>query len=230
MMGFSSGFFVTELTLTFDTYKYCFFVVIDNKCLLLSSVFCFVYIDQMYYFLIQKRSISIGLALSGLALITVLYVGSSADNYYINIQKFQLYRGDNRNFSSVRVCCLILTSPKNFRTHAKAVNRTWGPHCDRYFFITEYNEENMTSEQINIGQQLPIAPIKNITVGYDHLTQKSTLAFLFVYENYFNDFDWFIKADDDTYLIVEHLKAFLSKQNSSEPVTFGYNFKVITLV
>jgi glycoprotein-N-acetylgalactosamine 3-beta-galactosyltransferase len=85
----------------------------------------------------------------------------------------------------------------------------------------------MTPEQINFAQQIPIAPIKNIKAGYDHLTQKSTLAFLFAYENYFNDFDWFIKADDDTYLIIENLKAFLSEQNSSEPVTFGYNFKVI---
>jgi len=87
----------------------------------------------------------------------------------------------------------------------------------------------MTSEEFNITKQIPIAPIKNIIPGYDHLTQKSTLAFLFVYENYFNDFDWFVKADDDTYLIVEYLKAFLSEQNSSEPVTFGYNLKVIML-
>jgi glycoprotein-N-acetylgalactosamine 3-beta-galactosyltransferase len=85
----------------------------------------------------------------------------------------------------------------------------------------------MTPEQINFAQQIPIAPIKNIKAGYDHLTQKSTLAFLFAYENYLNDFDWFIKADDDTYLIIENLKAFLGEQNSSEPVTFGYNFKVI---
>ena len=87
----------------------------------------------------------------------------------------------------------------------------------------------MTPEQINFTKQIPIAPIKEITTGYDHLTQKSTLAFLFAYENYLNDFDWFIKADDDTYLIIENLKMFLSEQNSSEPVTFGYNFKVVLL-
>ncbi|CAF4784727.1 unnamed protein product, partial [Rotaria sp. Silwood1] len=77
----------------------------------------------------------------------------------------------------------------------------------------------MTPEQVKFAQRIPIAPIKNITPGYDHLTRKSNLAFLFAYENYLNDFEWFVKADDDTYLIVEHLKTFLSKQNPSKPVT-----------
>jgi glycoprotein-N-acetylgalactosamine 3-beta-galactosyltransferase len=121
---------------------------------------------------------------------------------------------------------LILTSPQYFLTRTKAVNATWGPRCDRYFFITEYPGNNMTSEQINFAKQIPIASIKNIRAGYDHLTQKSTLAFLFAHEKYFNDFDWFVKADDDTYLIVENLKSFLSEKNSAEPFTFGYDFKV----
>jgi glycoprotein-N-acetylgalactosamine 3-beta-galactosyltransferase len=109
------------------------------------------------------------------------------------------------------------------------VNDTWAPHCDRYFFITEYIRKSLTPEQVKFTEQIPIAPIKNITPGYDHLTQKSTLAFLFAYENYFNDFDWFVKADDDTYLFVDHLKTFLNEQNSSEPLTFGYNVKVIII-
>jgi glycoprotein-N-acetylgalactosamine 3-beta-galactosyltransferase len=114
-------------------------------------------------------------------------------------------------------------------TRTKAINDTWAPRCDRYFFITETIRETMTTEQIQFSEQIPIASIKDIIPGYDHLTQKSTLAFLFAYENYFNDCDWFVKADDDTYLIVENLKAFLSEQSTSEPVTFGYNFKVIIL-
>jgi glycoprotein-N-acetylgalactosamine 3-beta-galactosyltransferase len=85
----------------------------------------------------------------------------------------------------------------------------------------------MTLEQKEFLQQIPIAPIHNMKSGYDHLTQKSILAFLFVYKNYFNDFDWFVKTDDDTYLIIENLKEFLRKQDTSQPITFGYNFRVI---
>jgi len=38
----------------------------------------------------------------------------------------------------------------------------------------------MTLEQKEFLQQIPIAPIHNMKSGYDHLTQKSMLAFLFV--------------------------------------------------
>jgi hypothetical protein len=71
--------------------------------------------------------------------------------------------------------------------------------------------------------------LENLTIGRDHLTQKTTLALKYVYEKFINDFDWFVKADDDTYMFVENLKSFLKDQNTSLPITFGYNFKVSVL-
>jgi len=175
----------------------------------------------------KKRFIAIGIVFASIILITILYNSSSANNYSFNMFKIQLHRSDkNSHAPSTRVLCLILTTPVNFLSRAKAVNETWAPRCDRYFFITELIRKSLTLEQLEFIKKIPIAPIKNIIPGYEHLTQKATLAFFFAYENYFDDIDWFVKADDDTYLIVDHLKAFLSEQNSSEPVTFGYNFKV----
>ncbi|CAF4258551.1 unnamed protein product [Adineta steineri] len=176
---------------------------------------------------LKTRLVSVGLTLTCLILITTFYVGSHTNISYIEFQNIKLGNvAIHPELLSPRILCLIMTTPKYFLDRVKAVNATWGPRCDRYFFITEYIPQNMTLEQINFAQQIPIAPIQNITPGYAHLTQKSTLAFLFAYEKYFNDFDWFVKADDDTYLIVENLKAFLSQQNPTEPVTFGYNYKV----
>ena len=125
-----------------------------------------------------------------------------------------------------RILCLIVTAPHYLLTRAKAVNDTWAPRCDRYFFVIESLPDNATSEQIDFAKRLPIAPIQNITPGYEHLTRKSILAFFFAYEHYFKDYDWFFKGDDDTYLFVNHLKIFLSDKNTTEPVTYGYNFKV----
>lgn len=136
---------------------------------------------------------------------------------------------DSNNSSDAsfpRVLCLILTSPKTLLTLAKAVNGTWAPRCTGYYFILEYDSNTLQQAELEFARQLPIAPIENITAGYDHLTQKTTLAFLFAYEHHFDDFDWFIKADDDTYLFVDHLQIFLSDKNTSDPVTYGYNFKV----
>ena len=52
-------------------------------------------------------------------------------------------------------------------------------------------------------------------------------AFRYVYKHYFNDFDWFIRADDDSYVIMENLRYFLSGQDTNRPVFFGHKFKAI---
>lgn len=131
---------------------------------------------------------------------------------------------------STRVCCFILTSPKSHLTRAKAVNNTWGPRCDRYFFISDPPDPKASKEQDEITKTLPIAPIVDITAGYQYLIQKTKSGFLYFYQHHFNDCEWFVKADDDTYLLVENLRTFLSNQDTTQPITFGYNFKVRVLI
>jgi hypothetical protein len=135
---------------------------------------------------------------------------------YISYVKIHVYRQNYSN-SKIRIYCFILTSPKYFHTRARAVNLTWAPRCDKFTFISEYSNDT---------KGLPIAPIANISSGHRHLTQKTTLAILYFHDNFLQDYDWLVKADDDTYLFVENLKAFLKEQNSSEPITFGYNLIV----
>jgi glycoprotein-N-acetylgalactosamine 3-beta-galactosyltransferase len=48
-------------------------------------------------------------------------------------------------------------------------------------------------------------------------------SFEYVYKNHFHDADWFIKTDDDTYVIMENLRHMLSTENASEPVFFGHH-------
>ena len=44
--------------------------------------------------------------------------------------------------------------------------------------------------------------------------------------NYFRDeADWFMKADDDTYTIVENLRYMLEPHNATKPIYFGCKFK-----
>ena len=61
--------------------------------------------------------------------------------------------------------------------------------------------------------------------GYRHLPAKTKQSFDHVSKRYINDFDWFMKTDDDTYVIVEHLLLFLASQNTFDPVFFGHHLK-----
>ena len=66
----------------------------------------------------------------------------------------------------------------------------------------------------------------NVKNGRDGLWEKVKLAFKHVYEYHFDDFDWFLKADDDTFIIVENLEEMLSEYNTSDPFYFGHYFKM----
>lgn len=127
---------------------------------------------------------------------------------------------------SAKILCLVTTMPKNLNTRAIAVNETWGRRCDKLWFVTDLPYHELTYAENNIIKQLPIAPISGIKKGYEHLTMKVTFGFLFAYEYHYEQFDWFVKADDDTYLLVDNLRYFLSDKNSSEATTYGFNFKV----
>ena len=62
-----------------------------------------------------------------------------------------------------------------------------------------------TKEDVNLG-----AIKLDVQNGRDGLWSKVKLGFKHVYENHFDDFDWFLKADDDTFMVIENLKEMLS--------------------
>ncbi|ESO96735.1 hypothetical protein LOTGIDRAFT_143711 [Lottia gigantea] len=116
---------------------------------------------------------------------------------------------------SVRVLCWVMTSPKTLEKKARNVKNTWGKRCNHLLFFSSV--DNKTFPSIGLG----------VPEGREHLTGKTMRAFRHIYENYYDKADWFMKADDDTYVIVENLRYFLSGQNTSDPVYFGHRFKVI---
>ena len=63
--------------------------------------------------------------------------------------------------------------------------------------------------------------------GRDGLWTKVKLGFQHVYENHFDNFDWFMKADDDTFVIIENLKDMLSEYDTNDPIHFGHHSQAL---
>ncbi|KAK2144241.1 hypothetical protein LSH36_776g03004 [Paralvinella palmiformis] len=79
-------------------------------------------------------------------------------------------------------------------TRAKFVRETWVKRCNKWIFVSD--ETNASFPTISFGTKK----------GRKHLTTKTMRAFDYIYEHHINDADWFLKADDDTYVIMENLR------------------------
>ncbi|VUZ50997.1 unnamed protein product, partial [Hymenolepis diminuta] len=56
------------------------------------------------------------------------------------------------------------------------------------------------------------------------LWEKTRQAIIYAYRNHADDYDYFMKADDDTYVIVENLRYILSTRIPDEPFFMGRRF------
>ncbi|CAL8127786.1 unnamed protein product [Orchesella dallaii] len=116
--------------------------------------------------------------------------------------------------NQVRVLCWIMTSPSNHKTRAVHVKRTWGKRCNILLFMSTANDTELQSVALN-----------NLREGRRYLWAKTKEAFKYIYQNYFDKADWFVKADDDTYVIMENLRLFLKDKDPKAPIYFGCKFK-----
>lgn len=124
-------------------------------------------------------------------------------------QALDLIQIEPNAFPKPSILCYVHTiSPHQEKS--EVIRDTWGPRCDKLLFIS--------NETLYDTVHIPL-------VAYDHahLWDKSRKSFQYLLKHY-PDYDWYYKADDDTYLILENLRAFLARQSLDEPLLFGHRF------
>lgn len=93
----------------------------------------------------------------------------------------------------------------------KSINSTWGSRCTKIVFLTNYqtNETNV----IDIRRGAVNASIESEMIKE---------SFRLIYRNYSDKFDWFLKTEDDTYIVMENLRYLLYAYDPMEPLAFGH--------
>ncbi|TMS32303.1 hypothetical protein L596_000164 [Steinernema carpocapsae] len=89
---------------------------------------------------------------------------------------------------------------------------TWAQRCDRHIFFT------------NSPMPSHIPHIAFSELGTrDHSWEKIRAVFKYAYENMYEKYDWYLRADDDAYIIMENLEKFVD-YNPKKPYLFGFRW------
>ncbi|KAH8283519.1 hypothetical protein KR018_004638 [Drosophila ironensis] len=120
--------------------------------------------------------------------------------------------GDSWAAPPSRILCMVLTHPGNFEGLARTVHKTWGQRCGRLVFASSDSYEPLGVVQV----------VESNGGAYEDLWNKTREGFRHVWEHYRQDYDWFLKADDDTYVVMENLRHLLGGFDPDTPVYFGY--------
>ncbi|XP_032906423.1 chondroitin sulfate synthase 1 [Amblyraja radiata] len=107
----------------------------------------------------------------------------------------------------------VMSAKKYLRSRALAAYGTWARHIPG-------RVEFFSSEGSDLSLPLPLVALPGVDDTYPP-QKKSFLMLKYMGERHLQHFEWFVRADDDTYIRGERLERFLRGLNSSQPLYLG---------
>uniref|UniRef100_A0A0N4Z6X5 N-acetylgalactosaminide beta-1,3-galactosyltransferase n=1 Tax=Parastrongyloides trichosuri TaxID=131310 RepID=A0A0N4Z6X5_PARTI len=131
---------------------------------------------------------------------------NSFDDSVFKILNHQMMR-------QVKIFCIVLTSNVNTERCLLQKN-TWLKRCNNFIFGSGVENSSIPTFKAyhNDGYSFSFGKMKN------------TLKH--VWEKYGDKYDWYIKADDDTYVVMENLRAYLINEDPDKHGYHGFRMHV----
>ena len=110
----------------------------------------------------------------------------------------------------------VLTQQEYLPTRAKVLYETWGKEVDKLILFV--------GEDCNVSADLMHLPIVKLKGVPDHVyppLKKAFAVMKYMYTHHINEFNWFIRADDDMYVRTKNLTDLLLQMNPYERVYLG---------
>ncbi|XP_061411155.1 chondroitin sulfate synthase 1-like [Lethenteron reissneri] len=107
----------------------------------------------------------------------------------------------------------VITAHKYLSTRAWAAYRTWAP-------TVPGRVDFFTSDGSSTELPLPLVALPGVDDVYPP-QKKSFMMLKYMHDHYLDQFEWFVRADDDAYIRGDRLEQFLRRLNSSEPHYLG---------
>ncbi|XP_016391790.1 glycoprotein-N-acetylgalactosamine 3-beta-galactosyltransferase 1-like [Sinocyclocheilus rhinocerous] len=106
-----------------------------------------------------------------------------------------------------------MTRPENHLKKLQHVGATWAKHCNQVLYMSSQSSDFPT-----VGL--------NVSEGRPQLYWKTIRAFQYIHAHHLQHADWFLKADDDMFVVVENLRHLLYRHDTEKPVYFGHRFRL----
>ena len=107
----------------------------------------------------------------------------------------------------------VMTADKYISTRARAVYETWGHRVPGKLIF-------FTADTQNTTEDLPVVRLRGVDDSYPP-QKKSFMMLKYMFDNYGDKFEWFMRADDDVFVKTDYLELFLRSINSSKPMFIG---------
>ncbi|KAL0122149.1 hypothetical protein PUN28_007124 [Cardiocondyla obscurior] len=127
-------------------------------------------------------------------------------------------KDDERNSSSMSnlVFVGVMTAQKYLDTRAKAVYETWGKELPGK--IVFFSSESSTVPEN--CPDLPLVPLPRVDDTYPP-QKKSFMMLQYMWSNFGDRFEWFLRADDDVYVRTDRLETLLRSVDSRRAMYIG---------
>lgn len=107
----------------------------------------------------------------------------------------------------------MVTAKKYLDTRALGIYRTWGKEIkDIYFFSSQADEG---------GPKLPIITLPGINDTQYPPQRKVYHMLKYMHDHYIDQFDFFMRSDDDVYVKVSELLELLQNTNPAQDIYMG---------
>ncbi|XP_067010256.1 chondroitin sulfate synthase 1 [Anabrus simplex] len=110
----------------------------------------------------------------------------------------------------------VMTAEKYLSTRAVAVFETWGREIPGRIAFFSSEVSTVPANRTD----LPLVPLKGVDDSYPP-QKKSFLMLRYMWENYGDKFEWFLRADDDVYVRPDKLEKLLRSVDSRKPQFIG---------
>uniref|UniRef100_A0A0N4ZR30 N-acetylgalactosaminide beta-1,3-galactosyltransferase n=1 Tax=Parastrongyloides trichosuri TaxID=131310 RepID=A0A0N4ZR30_PARTI len=117
-------------------------------------------------------------------------------------------------YNRTKIFCIILTSERYHQTRVVNIRNTYLKRCNNYIFASkkENKKQGIIKACDNDTYQATFCKFRN--------------ALKYAWKIYGDKYDWYYKLDDDSYPIMENVRAFLMNKNSNDYKYYGFKLRI----